>query len=78
MNLTQAQVNFLWDRCVNHQHGLMASADSELDKRLWELKEAGALTHYDSMFGNRYYALTEQGRNAIRPVQPQPNPEAER
>ena len=66
--LTQAEVDFLWDRCVNHDHGLMAEADSELDGQLRALLDTGALKHYDSMFGNRYYALTAEGRAAIRPA----------
>ena len=65
---TDDEVQFLWDRCVNHDHGLMAEADGELDKRLRAILDTGLITHYDSMFGNRYYALTVAGKAAIRPA----------
>lgn len=64
-DLTDAEVEFLWDRCDDH--GLMATANGELDGQLRALLDTGAITHYDSMFGNRYYALTPLGKDAIRP-----------
>lgn len=66
-DLTDAEVEFLWDRCVNHDHGLMAKAGGKLDERLDSLVETGAVKCYDSMFGNNYYTLTPLGKDAIKP-----------
>jgi hypothetical protein len=60
-DMTKAQRNWLLNRCLDGAT-LMAEADSPDDKKLQAIEKAGAIKHYDAMFGNNYYAFTKAGR----------------
>lgn len=62
--MTEAQRQWLLQRFIDHD-GLQAAADSGYDKMLQSIEKTGAITHYDAMFGNNYYALTTAGRAAL-------------
>lgn len=64
--LTKPEKKFLLERLEsNHMHYSVQDDEKSVIKRFKTLEGIGVIECYDSMFGNRYFSLTNSGKKAL-------------